>query len=36
LIAGTGLLLLGIVTVAATAKRRDDENSFLHRWWPGN
>lgn len=36
LMAGSGLLILGIITVAATAKRRDDEDSFWHRWWPGN
>lgn len=33
---GTALVLLGLLALAATSRRRDDENSFLYRWWPGN
>ncbi|TDQ00798.1 CARDB domain-containing protein [Labedaea rhizosphaerae] len=34
LVAGISLLAIGIITVAVTARRRDD--SFWSRWWPGN
>ncbi|MEV6909265.1 hypothetical protein [Amycolatopsis sp. NPDC051071] len=33
---GVSLLLLGTLTLAATSRRRRDENSMLHRWWPGD
>ncbi len=33
---GVSLLVLGALAMAVTSRRRDDENSFLSRWWPGN
>ncbi len=33
---GVSLLLLGTLTLAATSAKRRDENSMLHRWWPGD
>jgi hypothetical protein len=33
---GVSLLVLGALALMATSHRRHDEDSFLHRWWPGS